>query len=180
VDIDKTLYHGTMDSNLQVAQVRQKGIFLTEDRVIAAAYAGKEGVVAELYLSPEAKVLDASGNIENCNWHKPSSTEWHQFIEMGRRYDINQENTNYVQEDWPLFWEAVVDPMDGLGLNPRLSDVLVGMGYHALLTYDLSHGIIGDIYQRHGANASEDIGKHLKSEDVPIVIVFNSEMLCKQ
>ncbi|MBS3067947.1 hypothetical protein J4450_04550 [Candidatus Micrarchaeota archaeon] len=75
----RTFYHGkAMDKRPRAS--RQDGIFLAADRRIAEAYAGPDGKVIATRIKEEAKVLDASGTVENDNWHRPDITEWTRFL----------------------------------------------------------------------------------------------------
>ena len=174
-----TFYHGKSNRETPHRENRQHGLFLAEDRRIAEAYAGSDGKVIATRIKEEAKVLDASGTVENDNWHRPDIAEWARFLAMLRKHGIDPEGSfNYDISHEPIAWEAILDSFDGLGQDSRLSDVLRELDYEVVLTSDLDVGIIGDILKRFGEGAAHRVRRAIgRQKDVPIAIVLKRDAI---
>jgi hypothetical protein len=171
----KTLYHGRPARPNPAASSRQNGVFLSEEPLIAEAYAGPGGIVIARRIRESSKALDASATFENSDWHTPGVEEWARLLATANKHGIDvASSVNYeTGPGRPIAWEALLDPFDGLGFDRRLSDVVRELGYDIILTMDYTVCVMGDIYKRFGTEAVKRLTPALHGRDaVPVVIAL--------
>lgn len=153
------------------------GIFFTSLRAVAKAYAGDDGEVVSAVPNPNARIIDASGNLQDENWHQVPIDEWREILNAAELRGIELVANYDLDIDHPLMWEAVFDSWDGLVINPGFITILKKLGFDGVKTYEPPVGFCGDIFKRFGEEAFQSALQLEKQiyGNIPVIIFFNRD-----
>ena len=153
--IPQVLYYGSRDGNPPMPSGRHiQGVYWDTNREDAVNNipvdhtTGKLRSGSKVYtatIKPGKKVVDASGNFDDDDWHVIPPKELQFIKDEADKSGVNLNCGNYALDNpnSPLTWEAFFDPLEGIaGCIPKnfLEKVLDTLGYSGISFYDEQHG----------------------------------------
>lgn len=128
-----------IEPSINITEQINPHTYQTQEPVFKKPYIQIEATPTETSISITNRIINATGNLENNNWHPISQIEWDQILSTATKNLIDL-NCNYnITPNTPLTWEAVFDPIGGIDINTiGFTEMLQELGYKGVKTDDLA------------------------------------------